>query len=237
MAHANTVQCPQCTLACSDEAAYCEHCGAKLGHHKPVPWYHLHRRMYDWVLAWAYRPTAAIALFVMSFAESSFFPVPPDVLLMPLVLGRRDKWLRYATICSSASVLGGIAGYCIGMFAWDAIGPWAMTHLSACGFTQERFDSVQAAYQQWDFWLVFTAGFTPLPFKLITITAGVFKINFAVFVVAATVSRSARFFLVSFLMHKFGPKITPFVDKYFNLLALAFTVLLVGGFMAARYLG
>jgi membrane protein YqaA with SNARE-associated domain len=237
MTHANTAACPRCKLDNSDEAAYCEHCGANLGEHKPVPWYHLHRRLYDWVLAWAYRPTAAIALFVMSFAESSFFPVPPDVLLMPLVLGHRKKWLKYATICSVASVLGGIAGYFIGMYAWAAVGDWALQHLAAFGFTKDKFDSLTDLYKRWDFWIVFTAGFTPLPFKLITITAGVSGINFPIFVFASVVSRSARFFLVSFLMHKFGPKITPFVDKYFNWLALLFTALLIGGVMAANYLG
>ncbi len=236
MTHANTVACPRCKLDNSDEAAYCEHCGANLGEHKPVPWYHLHRRLYDWVLAWAYRPTAAIALFIMSFAESSFFPVPPDVLLMPLVLGHRKKWLKYATICSVASVLGGIAGYCIGMYAWEAIGPWAMQNLATFGFTDENFAAVKESYNQWGFWVVFTAGFTPLPFKLITITAGIFHVNFAIFIIASVVSRSARFFLVSWLMYRYGPQITPKIDKYFNKLALLFVILLIGGFAAVKFL-
>ena len=203
---------------------------------KKTPWYHLHRRLYDWILQWAYRPSSTIALFILSFAESSFFPIPPDVLLMPLVLGHRKKWIKLATICSLASVAGGIAGYLIGMGIWASIESYAFEWFAWAGFTEEKFSDVEQAYDKWDFWVVFTAGFTPLPFKLITITAGVFKINFAIFVIASVVSRSARFFLVAGLMSKFGPRIKPFIDKYFNWLSLLFTIILIGGFMAVKYL-
>jgi len=203
---------------------------------KPVPWYHLHRRLYDWTLAWAYRPSASVALFILSFAESSFFPIPPDVLLMPLVLGNRKKAVWYASLCSVASVLGGIMGYCIGMWLWTGIEQYVFDWFAWAGFTPEKFETVRNSYEDWNFWVVFTAGFTPLPFKLITVSAGLFKINFAIFVVASVISRSARFFLVSGLMWKFGPKIKPFIDKYFNWLALLFAVLLVGGFAAVKYL-
>ena len=230
------IECPKCNLSISAESAYCDHCGARIGEHKTAPWYHIHRRVYDWTLAWAYKPSAAVALFILSFAESSFFPIPPDVLLMPLVLGNRKKWLRYATICSIASVLGGILGYCIGVWLWDGIQQYAFDWFAWAGFTQEKFDSVQIAYNKWDFWVVFAAGFTPLPFKLITITAGVFKINFAIFIIAATISRSARFFLVAGTVRLAGPKALPLIDKYFNLIALAFTILLVGGFVVVKYL-
>ena len=216
---------------------FCAHCGARLGAHRHVPWWHLHRRVYDWTLAWAYKPSSAVALFVLSFAESSCFPVPPDVLLMPLVLGNRRRWLRYATICSVASVLGAVAGFLIGWGAWQAVGQFFYDWIP--GFTPERFDQVGKLYERWNFWIVFTAGFTPIPFKVITITAGVFGTGpkvagpgmfFAVFLIASTVSRSARFFFVSGLCRAFGPRITPFIDKYFNWLALAFVALLVGGF-------
>ncbi len=216
------------------EAALCEHCGFRLGPRRHVPWWHLHRRLYDWTLAWAYRPSASVALFVLAFAESSFFPVPPDVLLMPLTLGNRRKWLKYALLCSLASVAGGAAGYLIGFGAWEAVGRFFFRWVP--GFTPERFAEVSDAYEQWNFWIVFTAGFTPLPFKLITITGGVFRINFAVFLIAAAVSRSARFLLVAGLCRVFGVRITPFIDRYFNWLALAFVVLLVGGFVAVKYL-
>jgi len=208
-----------------------------------VPWWHVHRRVYDWTLGWAYRPSAAIALFCLSFAESSFFPVPPDVLLMPLVLGNRKRWFRYAAICSVASIMGAILGFCIGWLLWEG-GVDQIFYEYVPGFTPKVFNRVSGLYDQWNFWIVFTAGFTPIPFKVITITAGVFGTGekvlnpgafFAIFLVAAVISRSARFFLVAGLMRIFGPKITPFIEKYFNWLALLFTILLVGGFVVIRY--
>ena len=217
-------------------AEYCQHCGNRLGAHRHVPWWHLHRRLYDWTLAWAYRPTAAVALFVMSFAESSFFPVPPDVLLMPLALGNPRRWFRYALLCSIASVLGAMAGYLIGLGVWELISPYVFRWLAWTGLTPEGFRKVAELYERWNFWAVFTAGFTPIPFKLFTISGGICKINFAIFVLASVVSRSARFFLVAGLCRIFGPKITPFIDKYFNWLALLFTALLIGGFVALKWL-
>jgi len=203
---------------------------------RAVRWYHFHRRLYEWTLGWAGRSSSFTALFMLSFAESSFFPIPPDVLLMPLVLGNRKKWFKLATICSLASVAGGAAGYCIGMWAWTGIEPYAYQWFSWAGFTAEKYRQVAEAYETWNFWVVFTAGFTPLPFKLITITAGVFEINFFLFLAASTVSRSARFFLVAGMMNMFGPRITPFIEKYFNWLSLLFVALLVGGIIAAKYL-
>ena len=209
----------------------------------PCPRWHLHRRLYDWTLAWAYRPSAAVALFVLSFAESSFFPVPPDVLLMPLVLGNRRRWLRYAFLCSLASVLGAVFGFMIGWLAWTQ-GVDRIFFDYVPGFTQELYDYVSDQYDRYNFWIVFTAGFTPIPFKVITITAGVFGTGdhvahpggfFAVFLLAAAVSRSARFFLVAGLMRAFGAKITPFIEKYFNWLALLFAALLIGGFAVLKW--
>jgi len=235
--------CPRCHLSVHAGAEFCPHCGAKLGEHKHVPWWHIHRRVYDWTLGWAYRPSAAIALFCLSFAESSFFPVPPDVLLMPLVLGNRKRWFRYAAICSIASVMGAVLGFCIGWLLWEG-GVDQIFYEYVPGFTPKVFNRVSGLYDQWNFWIVFTAGFTPIPFKVITITAGVFGtgekvqnpgVFFTVFLVAAVISRSARFFLVAGLMRIFGPKITPFIEKYFNWLALLFTILLVGGFVVIRY--
>ncbi len=225
------------------DAAFCDHCGARLGAAVAVSWWHVHRRMYDWVLGWAYRPSAAVALFCLSFAESSFFPIPPDVLLMPLVLGNRRRWFRYATICSLASVLGAVAGFLLGALAWEA-GVDRLFFDYVPGFTPEVYRRVSRLYEQYNFWIVFTAGFTPIPFKVITITAGVFGtgaavanvwVFFAVFLVASVVSRSARFFLVAGLMRAFGPRITPFIEKYFNWLALLFAALLIGGFVVAKY--
>ncbi len=200
-----------------------------------VAWWHWHRRLYNWVIHFANTRYGTTALFILSFAESSFFPVPPDVLLGPLALGAPKKWFRFALACSIASVLGGILGYCIGMFLWSMIGDWAFAHLGTIGLTEENFAKFQAAYDKWDFWIVFTCGFTPLPYKVCTISAGVAKINFFGFLIASTISRSARFFLVAGLMGWKGEKIRPFVEKYFNWLSLAFVILLIGGFLVIKW--
>lgn len=201
-----------------------------------VPAWHLHRRLYDWVLHWADTPYGGWALFVMSFAESSFFPVPPDVLLAPLVLGNRRKWLRFAAMCSLASIVGGAVGYLIGMTVWGAIDHTVFAwHIP--GINPENFAKATGWYEKYNFWIVAAAGFTPLPYKVITISAGAFGINFLIFFVASALSRSARFLLVAGLMGLLGPKIKPVIDKYFNLLCIAIVVLLIGGFAAIKWIG
>lgn len=193
------------------------------------------RRAYDWTLHWADTKWGAVALFLLAFAESSFFPIPPDILLIACCLGlplRSKKVFRFALICTVGSVLGAIAGYGIGMFAWDAAQGWFIPRI----FSQEAFDGVGVLYEQYNFWVVFTAGFTPIPYKLITITSGVFDINFVMFIIASVISRGARFFLIAWLIMHFGPSIKGFIDKYFNWLAVLFTVLLVGGFLLVKYL-
>lgn len=190
------------------------------------------RRMYDWVLGWADSPYGLLALGLISFAEASFFPIPPDVLLIALVLGAREKWFKLALVCSLASVAGAILGYCIGAGLWSAVDDVFYTYVP--GFTPEKFEYVGGLYKEWDFWLVFAAGFTPIPFKVITITAGVFALNVPMFLLASTLSRSARFFLVAFLLYRYGEKIRDFIDKRFNLLAILFTALLVGGFLVLK---
>jgi membrane protein YqaA with SNARE-associated domain len=202
----------------------------------PPPRWHLHRRLYDWVLSWADTPYGGWALFVLSFAESSFFPVPPDVLLAPLVLGQRRRWLRFALMCSIASVFGGCLGYLIGMSVWESIDQTVFNwHIP--GLNPDNFAKAMSWYERYNFWIVAAAGFTPLPYKVITISAGVFEINFVIFLIASTVSRSARFFLVAGLMGRYGPKITPLIDRYFNLLCVLFMVLLIGGFAVIRWIG
>jgi membrane protein YqaA with SNARE-associated domain len=203
---------------------------------KKVAWWHWHRRLYDWVIHFAHTKHGTTALFVLSFAESSFFPVPPDVLLGPLALGAPKKWLRFALACSIASVLGGILGYCIGMFLWQAIDQWVFAHLGAIGLTEANFKKFEGWYDRYDFWIVFTCGFTPLPYKVCTISAGVAGINFFGFLIASTVSRSARFFLVAGLMGWKGEKIRPFIEKYFNWFSLAFAALLIGGFLVIKWI-
>lgn len=203
-----------------------------------VRW-HLHRRLYDWVLHWADTPYGPIALFLMSFAESSFFPIPPDVLLGPLVLGNRRKWFRLAMWCSIGSVIGGALGYLIGLTVWDAISTTVYAwHIP--GINEANFGKAQRWYEAYNFWIVFAAGFTPLPYKVATISAGMFfgasAPMFLVFMLASALSRSARFFLVAGAFGLFGEQIKPRIDRYFNLLCVAFVVLLIGGFAVIKYI-
>jgi membrane protein YqaA with SNARE-associated domain len=201
-----------------------------------LPWWHIHRHLYDWVLHFAETKHGPTALFILSFAESSFFPIPPDVLLAPLTLGAPKKWLRFALACSIASILGGILGYFIGMTLWEHIHPWVYAHLGGIGMSEENFAKFKDLYAEHNFTIVFTCGFTPLPYKVCTISAGVAEISFIGFLVASALSRSARFFLVAGLFGWKGEAIKPFIDKYFNWLSLAFMILLLGGFAALKML-
>lgn len=191
----------------------------------------IHRRLYDWILSWAESRWGTVALFVLSFAESSFFPIPPDPLLIALALGNRLRSFFYAFICSLSSVLGGIAGYLIGAFLWHQMADLFFTYV----FSESAFNDVQVLYEKYNFWVVFTAGFTPVPYKIITITGGVFGINFLVFLTASVISRSARFFLVAGLIRLYGEPVKNFIDRYFNLLSVLFVLLLVLGFFIINY--
>jgi membrane protein YqaA with SNARE-associated domain len=190
------------------------------------------RRLYDWVLSFAERPGGSWALFGFSFAESSFFPIPPDPLLVALSLGAPRRALWFATVCALGSVLGGLAGYAIGWGIWQAVAPWFFAYVP--GVTPEAFVNVQQLYDRYDFWAIFAAGFTPIPFKVFTLSAGVFSISLPVFLFASTVSRSARFFLVAGLIYLYGPPIQGFIDRHFDRLAWLFLILLVGGFVVVR---
>lgn len=199
------------------------------------------RRLYDWVLYWAETPYGVPALFILAFAESSFFPIPPDVLLIALAISIPTKSFKYAFICSLGSVLGGGSGYFIGYKLWytnsgDFSGFANLFFTYIPGFTKELFETVKNMYNENAFWVVFSAGFTPIPYKVITITAGVSKINLFMFFVASIVGRSLRFFLVSTLIWKFGAPIKIWIDKYFNLLVILFTILLITGFFVLKYL-
>ena len=199
------------------------------------------RKLYDWVLHWAETPYGPAALFLLAFAESLFFPIPPDALLIALVLGSSRKAFRFASICLTASVAGAILGYVIGHYLWwtasnDFTNIALFFFNNIPGFTETAFFDIQKLYDEYDFWIIFTAGFTPLPYKVITISSGAFNINVVMFLVASIISRGARFFLVSFLIWKFGPSIKAFINKYFNWVAIAFTVLLIGGFVAIKFL-
>jgi membrane protein YqaA with SNARE-associated domain len=190
------------------------------------------RRLYDWVLRWAETPYGTWALFILAFCESSFFPIPPDVLLIALSLALPRKALKYALVCSAGSLLGGCFGYFIG---WQFMASVGDPIIRFYGLT-EKYQYIRALYRQYDAWAVGIAGLTPIPYKVFTITAGAFRINFIVFLIASAVSRSARFFAVAGLIYLFGPKIQPFIDRYFNALAIAFVILLILGFVLIRYL-
>ncbi|HSM08385.1 MAG TPA: YqaA family protein [Gemmatimonadota bacterium] len=189
------------------------------------------RRMYDWVLGWADRPGGAWALFGIAFAESSFFPIPPDALLIPLVIGRPTRGLWFATVCTAGSVLGAVAGYMIGSFLFASIGQAILEFYGATG----HYVSLGQMFNE-NLWLTLgTAGFTPIPFKVFTIAAGAFAVAFLPFVVVSTVSRGARFFIVAGLLTVFGERIREFVEKYFNLLSILFVILLIGGFVVVGF--
>ncbi len=193
---------------------------------KPSGWV---RRLYEWVLHWADTPYGLQALAVLALVESSVFPIPPDPLLIALCLGASGRALRFAGVATVASVLGGILGYGIGAMVWVSVSGFFFEYVP--GVSPEGFDSVQALYERWDFWAVFFAGLTPIPYKVFTITAGVFEINFPVFVFASALSRGLRFFLLAGLIHRYGESIRVFIDRYFNRLTWIFGLLLVLGFI------
>ena len=192
------------------------------------------RKLYDWVLHWAETPYGPLVLFFLAMAESSFFPIPPDALLIALCLGAIKKSWRFALITSIASILGGMIGYLIGYAVWEPVSPLFFKYVP--GFSEASFQKVMLHYQESGFWYVFMAGFTPIPYKIFTISSGVFKLNFPLFLLASAISRSLRFFLVAGLFRKFGPSIKSFIDRYFNLLAVLFFVLIFGGFLVIKYM-
>ncbi len=192
------------------------------------------KKLYDWVLHWADTPYGPLVLFLLALAESSFFPIPPDALLIALCLGAIKKSWRFAFYTAVGSVIGGIVGYFIGYGLWEIVGSLFFKYVP--GFTEILFQRVMVNYSEYGFWYVFLAGFTPIPYKVFTIASGVFKLNFFLFLLASTLSRSLRFFAVAALFRKFGPGIKIFIDKYFNLLAILFFILLVGGFMIIKFI-
>ncbi|GGL11968.1 YqaA family protein [Caulobacter rhizosphaerae] len=190
------------------------------------------RRLYDWVMSLAASRHAPVSLFAISFAESSFFPVPPDVMLAPMVLAKPDKAWRYAALCTLASVLGGILGYGIGFFFHDA----AQKLLTVLGKPNALADA-ECWYRHWGSWVIIAKGFTPIPFKLVTITSGLLQFSFPIFIAACVVTRAARFFLVAFVVKKFGPAMMPVIEKRLALFAGLLIALLVIGLTASHFLG
>lgn len=190
------------------------------------------RKMYDWTLRLSAHRHATAALAGVSFVESSIFPIPPDVVLIPMCIARRDRAFFYAAVCTVASVLGGLAGYAIGYFLYETVGEYIVRIYGMA----EKFAALQTKYNQYGGWIIFAKGLTPFPFKILTILSGVMKMNIGIFIVSSIACRSLRFFLVAGLLWKFGAPIQVFIEKYLGWVTLAFLVLLIGGFVALRYI-
>jgi membrane protein YqaA with SNARE-associated domain len=193
---------------------------------------HWLKRLYLWVLHWAETPYGTPALLGISFAESSFFPIPPDVLQIALSVSRPKRSFFYAAVNAIGSVLGGIVGWLIGWALWSSVDEFFFRAVP--GFTHENFAFVQAKYAQNAFVAIFAAAFTPIPFKVFTIAAGVFQIPLGVLIVASALGRSARFFAVATLIFVFGPSVKNLIDKYFELATCLFLALLIGGFLVIK---
>lgn len=213
----------------------------------PLRW---SRSLYDWVLRWGETRYGTTALFFLSMAEASFFPVPPDALLIALCMGTYRKWLRFALICSAGSVIGGLLGYYIGAVAFEIIGHKLLSITAALSGSNpdQLLDTARYWFNQKELygmkvgaWAVAIAGFTPIPYKVFTIAAGFFEMNLAVFIVASVLSRTLRFLAVAAvigtLYKKYGDRIKQIIDRYFNLLAIAFVILLILGFLSLRLIG
>lgn len=190
------------------------------------------RRLYDWTLDLAAKKHAAWALSVVSFIESSVFPIPPDVLLIPMVLSNRAKAWWYALLCTIASVLGALLGYAIGALLFDTV---AQPILSFYGYA-DKFEDFAGRYNEWGVWVVLIAGLTPFPFKVITIASGATGLGLPVFILASIVARGIRFFAVAGLIYVFGPPVRAFVEKRLGLVFAVSLAVLVGGFVVARYM-
>ncbi|MBK1881042.1 DedA family protein [Luteolibacter pohnpeiensis] len=190
------------------------------------------RRLYNWTISWADHPAGTWALFLIAFAESSFFPIPPDVLLIALCFGARQKWMKYATVCTIGSVLGAAAGWFIGWGFWATVHHWFIPHL----FTQAQFDKVGGMYASNAFLAVFAAAFTPIPFKVFTIAAGVFHVSIPVLLLGSLVGRAGRFFIVAGLIRIFGPTVKPFIEKHLEWCFLIGGLLLIAGFVLIKFL-
>ncbi len=182
------------------------------------------RYLYNWTLLKARNKYSVWILSIVSFTESSFFPIPPDVLLIPMIIANKAKAWVYAFVCTLSSVIGGIAGYAIGYFFYNSIG---ILIIDAYGL-MNSFKSFESYYNQYGILIVLGAGFTPFPFKFITIASGVFNLNILLFILTAFIARGLRFYLLAGILFIFGEKIKILIDKYFNILTILFFIILIG---------
>ena len=214
------------------------------------PWA-IHRRLYDWVLHWAATPYALPALIAIAFMESSFFPIPPDILLIALVAGSPSRWAKFAFWCTAASVAGGVGGYLIGAFFWESIGQWILQNvvhvdlvavdgrldIALPSYLSERFGTelgggyLFQVYDHWNAWIAFVFGLTPLPYKLVSITAGVAGVDLGIFLIASLAARGLRFYAVAGVIRVYGESAKKLIDRYFNLLSVIFVAVLAGTYI------
>jgi membrane protein YqaA with SNARE-associated domain len=190
------------------------------------------RRLYDWCIATAGKPHAAWIMGVVSFVESSFFPVPPDAMLIPMSLARPDKAYFYATVCTLSSVAGGVLGYVIGAVLYDSLGLWLM-HLYGYG---NKIEAFRDAYRDWGTWIILLKGMTPIPYKIVTIASGFTGYPLVPFILLSLVARGMRFYLVAFLLHRYGPQAREIIEKRLGFWVTVSTLTLLGGIIAAVYL-
>lgn len=198
----------------------------------PTPRKGWFRRLYDWLLKWCETPQGVWVLVGVAFVESSFFPIPPDLFLIGLSLARPERWMRLALLTTLASVAGGMAGYAIGWGLWASVKGYVIPSI----FSQANFDLVSGYYSEHGLAVVFLAAFTPIPYKVFTICAGISKLNLAGFAAASFVGRGARFALVGWIVHRFGPKAREIIEKHFAIATLVGGVLAVGGYYALKTL-
>jgi membrane protein YqaA with SNARE-associated domain len=190
------------------------------------------RRLYDWVIRLSEHPKSLWALATVSFVESSFFPIPPDVMLVPMVLAQRAKAWLIAGVCTVASVAGGFLGYAIGFYFFATIGQWLIDFYGLQG----GFAQFQQQFNEWGLWIILIKGMTPIPYKLVTIASGAAHFDLAVFAMASIVTRGARFYLVAALLYFFGEPIRTFIEKHLTLVTTGLILLIVAGFVAIRYI-
>ena len=190
------------------------------------------RRLYDWTMSLAARPGAIWALGAVSFAESSFFPIPPDVMLLPMALARPERAWRYALVCTLTSVAGGLLGYAIGALLYDSIGSWLFRTYGL----EQGAEAFRASYAKYGHWIILLKGLTPIPYKLVTITSGFAGYDLFWFVVLSIVTRGARFFLIAGFLRRFGGPVREWLERNFALAAGLFVAAIVSGFIAFRYL-
>lgn len=190
------------------------------------------RRLYNWLMRAVDTPQATKILGTVSFCESSFFPLPPDLMLIPMILANRSKAWQLAFICSITSILGGLFGYALGYFLFESIGQWIISTYNL----QASFQAFQSTFQEWGFWIIMMKGLTPIPFKLVTIASGVCELNIWQFLLASIITRTARFYLLAALIWYFGEWSKAFIEKYLGLILMGTLVVIILGVMAVKYI-